>query len=99
MDIDDTAMGFRLLRLHGYLVSASVFKHFEIDGEFVCYPRQANQSVTAIYNLYRATQVSFPGEDELERASKYCRAFLDKRRSSSNLKDKWVIAKDLPGEV
>ncbi|KAL6899274.1 hypothetical protein ACP4OV_005932 [Aristida adscensionis] len=98
-DIDDTAMGFRLLRLHGYRVSPRVFKHFEKDGEFVCYPGQSNQSVTAMYNLYRATQVAFPGEDELYRANIYCRAFLEERRASGKLKDKWVIPKDLPGEV
>ncbi|KAJ1279657.1 hypothetical protein BS78_04G170900 [Paspalum vaginatum] len=98
-DIDDTAMGFRLLRLHGYRVDPCVFKHFEKDGEFVCYPMQSNQSVTATYNLYRASQVAFPGEKMLEKANIYCRAFLDKRRASGRLKDKWVIAKDLPGEV
>ncbi|TVU29579.1 hypothetical protein EJB05_21153, partial [Eragrostis curvula] len=98
-DIDDTAMGFRLLRLHGYRVSPGVFKNFERDGEFVCYPGQSNQSVTATHNLYRAAQVAFPGEDELQRANTYSRAFLKERRASGKLKDKWVIAKDLPGEV
>ncbi|KAL6634600.1 hypothetical protein ACP70R_027271 [Stipagrostis hirtigluma subsp. patula] len=98
-DIDDTAMGFRLLRLHGYHVSPCVFKHFEKDGEFVCYPGQSNQSVTATYNLYRAAQVTFPGEEELKRANIYCRTFLEERRASGKLKDKWVIPKDLPGEV
>ncbi|GJN21391.1 hypothetical protein PR202_gb08861 [Eleusine coracana subsp. coracana] len=99
-DIDDTAMGFRLLRLHGYRVSPGVFKHFEKnDGEFVCYHGQSNRSVTATYNLYRAAQVAFPGEDELQRASSYSHTFLEERRASGKLNDKWVIAKDLPGEV
>ncbi|KAF8670976.1 hypothetical protein HU200_050248 [Digitaria exilis] len=98
-DIDDTAMGFRLLRLHGYNVSPDVFTHFEKDGVFVCYPGQSNQSISATYNLYRAAQIAFPGEDELERANTYSRAFLNERRASGKLKDKWVIAKDLPAEV
>lgn len=98
-DVDDTAMGFRLLRLHGYDVSPSVFKHFEQDGTFYCYPGQSNKSVTAMYNLYRASQVAFPGEDELGRAEAYSREFLCCRRASGKLKDKWVIPKDLPGEV
>ncbi|WVZ74938.1 hypothetical protein U9M48_023052 [Paspalum notatum var. saurae] len=98
-DIDDTAMGFRLLRLHGYHVDPSVFKHFEKDGEFVCYPMQSNQSITATYNLFRASQVAFPGEEMLEKANIYCRGFLGERRASGRLNDKWVIAKDLPGEV
>ncbi|TVU33980.1 hypothetical protein EJB05_15800, partial [Eragrostis curvula] len=98
-DIDDTAMGFRLLRLHGYNVSPDVFTHFEKDSEFVCYPGQSNQSITATYNLYRAAQIAFPGEEVLERANTYSRAFLYERRASGKLKDKWVIAKDLPAEV
>ncbi|PPS13374.1 hypothetical protein GOBAR_AA07199 [Gossypium barbadense] len=44
-DIDDTAMGFRLLRLHGYEVSADVFRHFEKGGEFFCFVGQSNQAV------------------------------------------------------
>lgn len=98
-DIDDTAMGFGLFRLHGYHVSPSVFKHFERDSEFVCYHGQSNQSVTAMYNLYRAAQVTFPGEDELQRANSFSRAFLEERRASGKMSDKWVIAKDLSGEV
>ncbi|KAL0391004.1 UNVERIFIED_CONTAM: Kolavenyl diphosphate synthase TPS5, chloroplastic [Sesamum calycinum] len=58
-DIDDTAMGFRLLRLHGYEVSADVFKHFENGGEFFCFVGQSDQAVTGIYNLYRASQVGY----------------------------------------
>lgn len=100
-DIDDTAMGFRLLRLHGYFVSPCVFKKFEKDGEFFCYPGQSNQSVSAMYNTYRAAQIAFPaGEDDiLGRAELYCRAFLQEKRASNKLSDKWVISKDLPGEV
>ncbi|KAL5212517.1 hypothetical protein ABZP36_023364 [Zizania latifolia] len=98
-DIDDTAMAFRLFRLHGYNVSSSVFKHFEKDGEFFCFAGQSSQSLTAMYNTYRASQFTFPGEDDLDRARSFCRAFLEKRRASGNLKDKWVISKGLPSEV
>ncbi|TVU29592.1 hypothetical protein EJB05_21166, partial [Eragrostis curvula] len=100
-DIDDTSMAFRLLRLHGYNVSPCVFKHFEKDGEFVCYPGESNHSVSAMYNLYRAAdQATFPGDDGvLRRAKTYCRAFLRDRRASGQLRDKWIISKGLPGEV
>ncbi|KAL6640344.1 hypothetical protein ACP70R_022193 [Stipagrostis hirtigluma subsp. patula] len=98
-DLDGTAMGFRLFRLHGYSVSPCVFKHFEKDGKFFCFPRESNQSVTAMFSLYRAAQFAFPGENELERANIYSRVFLEERRASAKLKDKWVIAKDLPGEI
>uniref|UniRef100_N1QTS8 Syn-copalyl diphosphate synthase n=1 Tax=Aegilops tauschii TaxID=37682 RepID=N1QTS8_AEGTA len=81
-DIDDTAMGFRLLRQHGYDVTPSVFKHFEKDGKFVCFPMETNHSsVTPMHNTYRASEFMFP-----------------ERQASNKLYDKWIIAKDLPGE-
>ncbi|GJN32554.1 hypothetical protein PR202_gb21068 [Eleusine coracana subsp. coracana] len=64
-----------------------VFKNFERDDEFVCYPGQSNQSVTATFNLYRAAQVTFPGEDELQHANSYSRAFLEERRACGKLND------------
>ncbi|KAL6899273.1 hypothetical protein ACP4OV_005931 [Aristida adscensionis] len=101
-DIDDTAMGFRLLRLRGYDgISPCVFKHFEKDGEFIVYPGQSNQSVSAMHNLYRAAdQAAFPGDDGvLQRAKSYSHAFLQERRATGKLSDKWIISKGLPGEV
>jgi len=102
VDIDDTAMGFRLLRQHGYPVSTKALKYFEMkDGEFVVYLGQTNQSVSAMYNLYRAAdQAAFPGDDAvIQRAKAYSSAFLQKRRASGDLNDKWIISSGLPGEV
>ncbi|CAA3019122.1 ent-copalyl diphosphate synthase, chloroplastic-like [Olea europaea subsp. europaea] len=62
-DIDDTARGFRLLRLRGYDVSADLFQQFKNGEEFFCCGRQSNHAVTGIYNLYRASEVMFPGEN------------------------------------
>ncbi|XAR61198.1 Ent-copalyl diphosphate synthase [Bertholletia excelsa] len=98
-DIDDTAMGFRLLRLHGHRVSADVFGHFKKGGEFFCFAGQSTQAVTGIYNLYRASQVMFPGEKIMEDAKKFSLAFLREKQGNNELLDKWIIAKDLPGEV
>ncbi|XP_078429971.1 ent-copalyl diphosphate synthase 1-like isoform X2 [Wolffia australiana] len=98
-DVDDTAMGFRLLRLHGYDVSADVFRRFEKDGEFFCLPGQSTQAVTGMYNLNRASQLSFPGEDILSSARRFSDTCLRERRALGDLKDKWIITKDLPGEV
>ncbi|KAJ0053552.1 hypothetical protein Pint_03315 [Pistacia integerrima] len=98
-DIDDTSMGFRLLRLHGYEVSADVFQHFEKGGEFFCYYGQSTEAVTPIYNLYRASQVQFPGEKILENAKQFSAKFLREKLVANKLLDKWIIAKDLPGEV
>ncbi|XP_022759729.1 ent-copalyl diphosphate synthase, chloroplastic-like [Durio zibethinus] len=98
-DIDDTAMGFRLLRLHGYEVSSDVFRHFEKDGEFLCFVGQSNQAVTGIFNLYRASQVLFPGDKILEDAKHFSSKFLREKQAAGELLDKWIITKDLPGEV
>ncbi|CAJ2633133.1 unnamed protein product [Trifolium pratense] len=98
-DIDDTAMGFRLLRLHGHQVSADVFKHFEKSGQFFCFPGQLNQAVTGMFNLYRASQVLFKGEKILEDAKNFSAKFLTKKRDDNELLDKWIITKDLAGEV
>ncbi|RCV44154.1 hypothetical protein SETIT_9G351400v2 [Setaria italica] len=98
-DVDDTAMAFRLLRLHGYSVSPDVFKNFEKDGTFFCFARQSTQAVTGMYNLNRASQISFPGEDVLHRAGTFSYEFLRQREAEGTLRDKWIISKDLPGEV
>uniref|UniRef100_A0ACD5WSR4 Uncharacterized protein n=1 Tax=Avena sativa TaxID=4498 RepID=A0ACD5WSR4_AVESA len=98
-NLDDTAMAFRLLRLHGYNVSPSVFKNFEKDGKFFCFVGQSTEAVTGMYNLNRASQISFPGEDVLERARDFSCEFLRGREAQDTIRDKWIIAKDLPGEV
>ncbi|KAG7970545.1 hypothetical protein I3843_07G089500 [Carya illinoinensis] len=98
-DIDDTAMGFRLLRLHGHQVSANVFQHFEKGGEFFCFSGQSTQAVTGMFNLYRASQVLFPGEKILENAKQFSSNFLREKQAANELFDKWIIMKDLPSEV
>ncbi|KAI3806002.1 hypothetical protein L1987_21891 [Smallanthus sonchifolius] len=98
-DIDDTAMGFRVLRMHGYDVTPDVFRQFEKDGKFVCFAGQSTQAVTGMFNLYRASQVLFPEERILEDAKKFSYNYLKEKQSTNELLDKWIIAKDLPGEV
>ncbi|URE37604.1 FR47-like protein [Musa troglodytarum] len=98
-EVDDTSMGFRLLRLHGYDVSAGVFRHFEKDGEFFCFAGQSTQAVTGMYNLNRASQVAFPGEEILDRARSFSYLFLREKQAADQVVDKWIITKDLPGEV
>ncbi|XP_054816460.1 ent-copalyl diphosphate synthase 5-like [Prosopis cineraria] len=98
-DLDDTSMGFRLLRLNGYDVSANVFKTFEKDGEFCCLPGQTDEGATVMFNFYRATQVQFPGETILDEGNNFATNFLSEKRAANQILDKWIIAKDLPGEV
>ncbi|KAM3324454.1 hypothetical protein P3S67_005606 [Capsicum chacoense] len=98
-DIDDTAMAFRLLRLHGYIVSADVFKNFESKGKFFSFVGQTSQTVTEMYNLFRASQLIFPEEKILNDAKKFTSNFLQEKQAQNQLLDKWIITKDLPGEV
>ncbi|XP_059439100.1 (-)-kolavenyl diphosphate synthase TPS28, chloroplastic-like isoform X1 [Corylus avellana] len=98
-DVDDTAMGFRLLRLHGHKVSADVFQHFRKGVDFFCCARQSTQAVTGMFNLYRASQVVFPGEKILEDAKHFAFNFLREKQTANELFDKWIIMKDLPSEV
>ncbi|KAK9067613.1 hypothetical protein SSX86_011724 [Deinandra increscens subsp. villosa] len=98
-DIDDTAMGFRVLRMHGYEVTPDVFRQFEKDGTFVCFAGQSTQAVTGMFNLYRASQTLYPEERILVDAKKFSYNYLTKKQSRNELLDKWIIAKDLPGEV
>ncbi|XP_021680569.2 ent-copalyl diphosphate synthase 1-like [Hevea brasiliensis] len=98
-DIDDTAMGFRVLRLYGHEVSADVFKHFKKGDTFFCFTGQSTQAVTGMFNLYRASQVLFPGEKILEEAKEFSSSFLKEKQAANEVLDKWIITKDLPGEV
>ncbi|KAL7159547.1 hypothetical protein ABFS83_01G035000 [Erythranthe nasuta] len=99
-DIDDTSMGFRLLRLHGYNVDPEVFRNFKKDNKFSCWDRQMIESPSPIYNLYRASQIRFPGEEILEDAENFGYEFLrDMLASDQPLLDKWIISKHLPDEI
>nr|QMW69082.1 terpene synthase 2 [Callicarpa americana] len=98
-DVDDSSMGFRLLRLHGFDVTIDAFKQFEKGGEFCSIPGQASHAITGMYNMYRCSQVLFPGEHILADAKKYAAKFLHEKRVNNAVVDKWIITKDLPGEV
>ncbi|TVU23458.1 hypothetical protein EJB05_25827, partial [Eragrostis curvula] len=52
-----------------------------------------------MYNLNRASQISFPGEDILQRARIFSYDFLRQREARGMLHDKWIIVKDLAAEV
>ncbi|WCJ21541.1 Ent-copalyl diphosphate synthase chloroplastic [Euphorbia peplus] len=98
-DVDDTAMGFRVLRSFGHQVSADVFKHFKKGDTFFCFAGQSTQAVTGMYNLFRASQLMFPGEKILEEAKQFSSSFLQVKQDANEVLDKWIITKDLPGEV
>ena len=78
---------------------ADAFKQFEKDDGFVCMAGQSSQAVTGLFNLYRAAQCLHPGENIFEKAKKFCSKFLREKRACNQLDDKWIVSKDLPGEV
>ncbi|KAM7503070.1 hypothetical protein LguiB_001974 [Lonicera macranthoides] len=86
-------------RLHGHDISPDAFWHFKYGDAFCCFPRQTSESVTAIFDLFRATQLQFPREKVMDEAKNFSYNFLRKREANNTLIDKWVILKDLPGEV
>nr|A0A1X9IRQ7.2 RecName: Full=Copalyl diphosphate synthase 1, chloroplastic; Short=IrCPS1; AltName: Full=Terpene synthase 3; Short=IrTPS3; Flags: Precursor [Isodon rubescens] len=98
-DIDDTSMGIRLLRMHGYDVDPNVLRNFKKDDNFSCYGGQMIESPSPIYNLYRASQLRFPGEEILEDANKFAYNFLQEKLANNQILDKWVISKHLPDEI
>ena len=49
-------------------MTTDVFENFKKGDEFICFEGQSTQAVTGMYNLYRASQVVFPGEKVLEEA-------------------------------
>ncbi|KAL0330176.1 UNVERIFIED_CONTAM: Syn-copalyl diphosphate synthase TPS3, chloroplastic [Sesamum radiatum] len=98
-EIDDTSMGIRLLRLHGYNISPNALSNFKKGDEFTCYVGQGFESPSPIFNLYRASQVLFPGETILEQARQFSYNFLRERLQKDQLLDKWLISKHLPDEA
>lgn len=78
---------------------ADAFWHFKVGDAFCCFPRQSSESVTAIFGLFRASQLHFPGEEVLDETKDFSYGFLREREANNALVDKWVLLKDLPGEV
>ncbi|KAK4385190.1 Syn-copalyl diphosphate synthase TPS3, chloroplastic [Sesamum angolense] len=99
VDVDSTSVGFMLLRLHGFNVSPDVLKKFKKDDGFSCFYGQTFESLSPIFNLYRASQVLFPGEKILEEANAFCQKFLHEKITTNQLLDKWLISQHFADEV
>jgi halimadienyl-diphosphate synthase len=55
-DLDDTAVAFSLLRWGGYATNSDVFKLYEHDQYFCCYPGELDQSLSVNIRLLAALQ-------------------------------------------
>eukprot|EP01018_Ginkgo_biloba_P005364 Gb_14808 [translate_table: standard] len=99
-DVDDTAMGLRIWRLHGYNISSDVLENFRDEkGDFFCFAGQTQIGVTDNLNLYRCSQVCFMGEKIMEEANTFTTNHLQNALAKNNAFDKRAVKKDLPGEV
>ncbi|KAM0958648.1 hypothetical protein ACFX2C_023912 [Malus domestica] len=82
------SLAFRLLRLHGYTVSPRKFCWFLHDEDMMVYIEEHHETfLSAMYNVYRATDVTFTGESELEDVKEFSKRILEKEtiKDSKNL--------------
>ncbi|KAH0641615.1 hypothetical protein KY289_032589 [Solanum tuberosum] len=77
----------------------NVLNKFKDGDEFFCLRGESNKSATVMFNLHRCSQALFPGEMILEEAKNFTYNFLHQYLANNQSKDKWVIAKDIPGEI
>ncbi|ONK68136.1 uncharacterized protein A4U43_C05F7820 [Asparagus officinalis] len=99
-DVDDTCMALRLARLHGLPVSSEVLENFKDEnGAFICFPGETHRGISDMFNLYRFSQISFPGEEILEVARPIIEQYLQKCVDNNQMDDKWSLKKALDKEV
>jgi len=82
-DLNATALGFRALRLHRYNVSSGVFDNFkDANGQFFCNStgkqEEGNKRVRSMLTLFRASEISFPGEKVMDEAKAFTTEYLNK---------------------
>nr|ADU85930.1 (+)-sabinene synthase [Picea sitchensis] len=76
-DLNTTALGFRILRLHGYTVFPDVFEHFKDQmGRIACSANHTERQISSILNLFRASLIAFPGEKVMEEAEIFSATYL-----------------------
>ncbi|XP_039051095.1 S-linalool synthase-like [Hibiscus syriacus] len=73
------SLAFRLLRMHGFTISPGQLCWF-LNNDKVRAQIEENQEYFSItmFNVYRATDLKFPGEGELEEARSFSRKVLEK---------------------
>ncbi|XP_065864801.1 casbene synthase, chloroplastic-like [Euphorbia lathyris] len=73
-DLYTVSLAFRVLRQHGFKMSTDVFNKFkDTDGKF---KSSLLNDAKGLLSLYEATHLSIPGEDILDEAYDFSKAFL-----------------------
>uniref|UniRef100_A0A0G7ZNV0 Putative terpene synthase, PgTPS10 n=1 Tax=Picea glauca TaxID=3330 RepID=A0A0G7ZNV0_PICGL len=100
-DLETTALGFLLLRLHRYNVSpAAVFDNFkDANGQFFCSTGPFNKDVASMLSLYRASQLAFPGENILDEAKSFTSKYLKEALEKSETFTSWNNKQNLSEEI
>ncbi|KAH9319922.1 hypothetical protein KI387_021691, partial [Taxus chinensis] len=79
-DLNTAALGFRTLRFNGFDVSVDSLGNFnDKDGQFFCCfgPAQAHKELSSMLNLYRASELDFPGQNILKEARAFTSTYLE----------------------
>ncbi|KAH9297306.1 hypothetical protein KI387_028988, partial [Taxus chinensis] len=77
-DLNMTALGLRILRLHRYDVSSDVLEKFKAkNGGFLCSTTQPEEEIKSFLNLFRASLIVFPNENVMEEAKSFATAYLN----------------------
>ncbi|KAH9321015.1 hypothetical protein KI387_015654, partial [Taxus chinensis] len=81
-NVNDTSMGFRILRLHGYIVSPEVIKNFRDEkGEFFSFSNKTRREAEDMLSLYKCSQIAFSGETIMKQAKKFTKHYLQNRNN------------------
>ncbi|XP_058202805.1 (E,E)-geranyllinalool synthase-like [Rhododendron vialii] len=76
------SLAFRLLRMHGYDITSWSFCWFVYDEDILAHiERNSGYFMSALLNIYRATDLMFSGENELKEARSFARKLLEKNMS------------------
>nr|AOG18232.1 diterpene synthase [Taiwania cryptomerioides] len=95
VNVNDTSMGFRILRLHGYDVSSEVLKIFKNEkGEFFSFADKTHREVEGMLSLYKCSQIAFPGETMMKEAKTFTESYL---RNLREAKHSCALARDVTG--
>ncbi|PSS24664.1 (E,E)-geranyllinalool synthase [Actinidia chinensis var. chinensis] len=86
------SLAFWLLRMYGYTVTPRNFCWFLCHEDIVVHIERNFECFTsAMYNVYRAADLIFPGEYELEEARLFSRKLLEKSMTLKSVNDNLVI--------
>ncbi|GLJ31261.1 hypothetical protein SUGI_0626970 [Cryptomeria japonica] len=100
-DIDVTATGFRLLGIFSYGVSSDILQNMKGEAEELCKLSgvENGAGITAILNLYRCSQLTFPVENVMREIGAFTKDYLTKWLERENFSQAKAVKENLLQEV